>query len=558
MDYKVAIFSFIGGLGFFLYGIKSMSEGLQAVAGDKMRVFLEKGTKTSLRGVLTGALVTALIQSSSGTTVLAVGLVNAGLMTFRQSIGVIMGANIGTTITAYLIGFNLKDYALPIIGLGVVMQFFIKSKQVNNFGKAFMGFGLLFYGMDVMGTGMNPLKDSVFFLNLMTNVESNAFLGVFVGTVFTAVVQSSSATIGILQELANQGVITYQQAVPILFGDNIGTTITALLAGLGANFAARRASFVHFLFNVMGTVIFIPLFLMGIFLPMVELITNTLGTAFDGLLIWDNLNVKMQIAQTHGVFNITNTLIQLPFVAILAKFVAKIIPGDEEDYYRPKYLEPRLLSNLPVAISNAKHETEKMGEIALKCFDNSMEYLLTKDIKAASKAKQAEETVDLLESQITQYVLKATTQNPSTDEELSSKSYKILQIVGDLERIGDHSYNIIEATEYILDYNIEISDSAMEELKSMIEMVRISIENALLVFEFEDKKLAYSVIENDDVVDEMEKNLRKTHINRLNEGLCNGNANAIYIDILSNLERIGDHAVNIAEYTLESKRSQNE
>lgn len=557
MDYKVAIFSFIGGLGFFLYGIKSMSEGLQAVAGDKMRVILEKGTKTSFRGVLTGALVTALIQSSSGTTVLAVGLVNAGLMTFRQSIGVIMGANIGTTITAYLIGFNLKNYALPIIGLGVVMQFFLKSKHSNNIGKSLMGFGLLFYGMDVMGTGMQPLRNSEFFINLMTDVESNVFLGVFVGTIFTAVVQSSSATIGILQELAYQGVITYQQAVPILFGDNIGTTITALLAGLGTNFAARRASFVHFLFNVMGTVIFIPLFLLGIFLPLVEIITNGLGTVIDGMMLWDNLNVKMQIAQTHGVFNIFNTLIQLPFVAILATFVAKLIPGDEEEYYRPKYLEPRLLSNLPVAISNAKHETEKMGEMALKCFDNSMKYLFTKESKASEKAKKAEDTVDLLESQITQYVLKATTQNPSTDEELSNKSYKIQQIVGDLERIGDHSYNIIEATEYILEYNIDISEGAMNELKMMIEKVRESIVNSLIVFETADKDLAYSVIENDDIIDEMEKNLRKSHIVRLNEGFCNGNANAIYIDILSNLERIGDHAVNIAEYTLESKRSQN-
>jgi phosphate:Na+ symporter len=421
-----------------------------------------------------------------------------------------------------------------------------------------LGFELLFYGMDVMGTGMKPLRDSDFFINLMLDVESNAFLGVFVGTVFTAVVQSSSATIGILQELAYQGVITYQQAVPILFGDNIGTTITALLAGLGASVAARRASFVHFLFNVTGTVIFIPLFLAGIFLPSVEFITNTLGNLFDGLLVWDNLNIKMQIAQTHGVFNISNTIIQLPFVALIAKFVAKIIPGEEEEIYTPKYLEPRLLGNLPVALSNAKHETEKMGEIALKCFDLSMEYLFTKDVRTLTKAKNAEDSLDSLESQITQYVLKATTQNPSSDIELSSKSYKILQIVGDLERIGDHSYNVIEATEYILNYNIDISESAMGELKDMIERVRESIVNSLKVFDTGDKKLAYSVIENDDVIDEMEKNLRKSHIVRLNEGFCNGNANAIYLDILSNLERIGDHAVNIAEYTLESKRSQNE
>jgi phosphate:Na+ symporter len=556
MDYRIAIFTFMGGLGFFLFGIKSMSEGLQALAGDKMRVYLEKGTKTPIRGVLTGTLVTALIQSSSGTTVLAVGLVNAGLITLRQSIGVIMGANIGTTVTAYLIGFNLQKYALPIIGISVLLQFFVKSKRVNTIAKTTMGFGMLFYGMEVMGAGMQPLRSSPFFLDLMLNVESNAFLGVFVGTVFTAIVQSSSATIGILQELANQGIITYQQAVPILFGDNIGTTVTALLAGLGASVAAKRASFVHLMFNFIGTIIFLPLFMIGVFIPMVELTTNTLGLLTGGLITWEGLNIKMQIAHTHGVFNLSNTLLQLPFVFLIAKLVTKLIPGEEEEVYRAKYLEPRLLTNLPVALSNAKHETETMGEIALKCFDYSIDYLMTKKEKSYNKAKNNEDILDTLEGQITQYVLKATTQNPSSDTELSNKSYKILQIVGDLERIGDHSFNIAEATEYITDYNIDISDSALAELKVMTDLVRENIINALRVFDSGDKTLAYSVIETDDSIDEMEKKLRKSHILRLNEGQCNGNANASYLDILSNLERIGDHAVNIAEYTLESKRGQ--
>lgn len=556
MDYRIAIFTFMGGLGFFLFGIKSMSEGLQALAGDKMRVYLEKGTKTPIRGVLTGTLVTALIQSSSGTTVLAVGLVNAGLITLRQSIGVIMGANIGTTVTAYLIGFNLQKYALPIIGISVLLQFFVKSKRVNTIAKTTMGFGMLFYGMEVMGAGMQPLRSSPFFLDLMLNVESNAFLGVFVGTVFTAIVQSSSATIGILQELANQGIITYQQAVPILFGDNIGTTVTALLAGLGASVAAKRASFVHLMFNFIGTIIFLPLFMIGVFIPMVELTTNTLGLLTGGLITWEGLNIKMQIAHTHGVFNLSNTLLQLPFVFLIAKLVTKLIPGEEEEVYRAKYLEPRLLTNLPVALSNAKHETETMGEIALKCFDYSIDYLMTKKEKSYNKAKNNEDILDTLEGQITQYVLKATTQNPSSDTELSNKSYKILQIVGDLERIGDHSFNIAEATEYITDYNIDISDSALAELKVMTDLVRENIINALRVFDSGDKTLAYSVIETDDSIDEMEKKLRKSHILRLNEGQCNGSANASYLDILSNLERIGDHAVNIAEYTLESKRGQ--
>ena len=236
------IFFALGGLGIFLFGIRYMSEGLQNVAGDRLRVFLETGTKTPFRGVLTGALVTALIQSSSGTTVLTVGLVNAGLLTLRQAIGVIMGANIGTTITAYLIGFKLDAYALPIIAVGVFLLFFVKNKKIANIGQIFLGFGMLFYGMDIMGEGLKPLKDLAFFHDLMLQVEDHALLGVLVGTLFTMLVQSSSATIGVLQELADQGAITYLQAVPILFGDNIGTTITALLAAIGTTVAARRAA----------------------------------------------------------------------------------------------------------------------------------------------------------------------------------------------------------------------------------------------------------------------------------------------------------------------------
>ncbi len=240
------LFAFLGGLGIFLFGIKSMSEGLQAVAGDRLRLFLEKGTKTPLRGVLTGTLVTGLIQSSSGTTVLTVGLVNAGLLNLRQAIGIIMGANIGTTLTAYLIGFKLSKYSLPIIAVGVILLFFFKNKRINYFGQILLGFGLLFYGMDIMGEGLKPLRDSALFIGLMSNVENNSLFGVLIGSIFTAVVQSSSATIGVLQELANQGVVTYHQAVPILFGDNIGTTVTALLAGIGATVAARRAALTHF------------------------------------------------------------------------------------------------------------------------------------------------------------------------------------------------------------------------------------------------------------------------------------------------------------------------
>jgi len=545
------LFTFLGGLGLFLFGIKSMSEGLQAVAGDKLRIILEKGTKTPLRGVLTGIIVTGLIQSSSGTTVLTVGLVNAGLLPLRQAIGVIMGANIGTTLTAYLIGFDLGDYAMPIIALGVFFLFFSKNKKLNYLGQILLGFGLLFYGMDIMGEGMKPLRNSPFFIGLMHKVEDNSLFGVLVGTIFTAVVQSSSATIGVLQELAHQGVITYRQAVPILFGDNIGTTITALLAAIGTSIAARRAALTHLLFNLIGTIIFLPLFLTGVFTKVVIAFTDyiyILLPGFEGT--WESLNVKMQIAQTHGVFNITNTLIHLPFVALMAALVMRLIPGGEQELDRkPQYLEPRLLGNTPVALANASRELLRMGRIASESFDHAAKFFFSHRSEDKQTANQLEDIVDQLEKEITSYVVRATAGKKLINE-LARRSYIILQAVGDLERVGDHADNLVELTDYAMENNVKFSDTAMNDLEQMIKQVKSTLAMSLEALKTENKDLAIKVVSNDDIIDQMEINLRKAHIARLNEGTCNGSAGAVYLDILSNLERIGDHAVNIAGYVL--------
>ena len=463
MDITMILFSFLGGLGLFLFGIKAMSEGLQSVAGDRLRLILEKGTSSPIRGVLTGTLVTSLIQSSSGTTVIAVGLVNAGLLNLRQAIGIIMGANIGTTVTAYLIGFNLKDYALPLIAVGVFFLFFSKNKKLNYLGQVIFGFGLLFYGMEVMGHGMKPLRSSEFFINLMTNVENNTLLGVLIGAVFTGIVQSSSATIGILQELANQGAVTLQQAVPMLFGMNIGTTVTALLAGIGASVAARRTALSHFLFNAVGTLIFLPLFLTGFFLMTVKLFTNGIYTVIPGLDgSWNTLNVKMQIAQIHGAFNISNTIILLPFVSVLAAIVSKLIPSkDSEIDACPQYLEPRLLNNLPVALSNAKHELLRMGCIAFDTLENAVEFFFTRKDDNQKAARISESIVDKLENEIESYVVRAISGKTLTPI-LSQKSHTILQAVGDIERVGDHADNIVELADYANAHGLVFSDKALE------------------------------------------------------------------------------------------------
>ena len=551
INYQEMLFYTLGGLGLFLFGIKYMSDALQNVAGDRLRLFLEKGTKTPIRGVLSGALITAIIQSSSATTVLTVGLVNSGLLTLRQAIGVIMGANIGTTATAYLIGFNLEAYALPILAVGVFMLFFFKNKKVVNTGQVLFGLGMLFFGMKTMGQGLSPLKDMPFFVDAMVGIENNALLGVLVGVIFTGIIQSSSATIGVLQELAYQGAVTYNQTVPILFGDNIGTTVTALLASIGTTVAARRAALSHCVFNLIGTLIFLPLFLIGVFPIIVQLFTDYicfLIPGFEGT--WETINIKMQIAQTHGAFNISNMLLQLPFVAVLAAIVTKIIPGEDVvERFEPQYLESRLLTNPAVALGQAGKEVLRMGDLAKQSLEHATAFFFTELKSEAEKTSQKEEVINNLQRKITDYVVKISEKKKLSEED-NNRAYTYVQAVIDIERVGDHTENIVELTEARIRKGVHFSVEAMTDMREMFDKTLALYEQSVRCLESHDTWVAKEVVEKDDEIDDMEKTLRRTHIGRLNEGTCTGEAGAIYLDILSNLERIGDHAVNIAQYVL--------
>ena len=546
------LFSFVGGLGLFLFGLRFMSDGLQAVAGDRMRTILEKGTSSPIRGVFTGLLVTGLIQSSSATTVLTVGLVNAQMLTLRQAIGVIMGANIGTTVTVYLIGFNLQDYALPILGLGALIYLFAKVKRTQMIGQTLFGFGVLFFGLNLMGTGMAPLKDVAFFTSLMTSIENNALIGVAIGALMTMIIQSSSATIGVLQQLAYQGAITYQQAVPILFGDNIGTTITALLASIGTSLAARRTALTHTLFNVIGTLIFLPLFLMGYFEKLVALFTNYLFVFLPGFVgTWETLNIKLQIAQTHAVFNISNTMIQLPFVAVLACIVTQLIPGREEDLdpYRPKFIDRRFLSNPSLALAQAKRETLHMASMAFEAFNNAIDHFYNPREETLEKSMALEAGIDRLEREITDFVVVASRKQLSAAESLSANI--ILQSLKDIERIGDHCENIKEQSDYAQKNQVNFSGEAQEEMHSIIEITKQALILAYQTLEHHDVSAARQVLPLEEKIDELQENYRKNHIRRLNEGIFNGSNGAVFLDMLTNLERIGDHCRNIAQYILE-------
>src|SRR5699024_10879973 len=372
------IFLFLGGLGIFLYGLKMMGDGLQAAAGDRLREILNRMTSNPLLGVLAGIIVTILIQSSSGTTAITIGLVSAGFMTLRQSIGVIMGANIGTTVTAFIIGLDIGAYSLPILAVGAFMIFFLGSRpQANNLGRVLFGFGALFYGLELMGDGVKPLADLESFSNLMLDVSHNPLLGVAVGTVLTVIVQSSSATIAILQGFYANHLVELDAALPILLGDNIGTTVTAILAALVGSIAAKRAAAVHVVFNLIGATIFM------IGLPLFTRLITYLQGAFE-------LNPEMTIAFGHGFFRSTNTLIHLPFVFALAWIVTKLIPGKVcSEEFRPNQLNPPLLKRSPgIALQGAQAEVKNLGNLTLSILDDSQSFSKSGDSKKYKEIKE--------------------------------------------------------------------------------------------------------------------------------------------------------------------------
>lgn len=537
IDVQTLIFEFIGGLGIFLLGIKFMGDGLQNAAGDRLKGLLDKFTSNPFLGVLAGMLVTILIQSSSGTTVLTVALVNAGFMTLRQAIGVIMGANIGTTATAFIIGIDIGEYALPIMALGAFLLFFFKNQKVNVAGQAFFGFGSLFFGLELMSNGMAPLRTLDVFHDLTISMSDNPILGVVIGTVFTMIVQSSTATIGILQGLYAEAAISLDAAIPVLLGDNIGTTITAVIASIGVSVAARRAAFVHVLFNIIGATIF--MIILGLF-------TNYVGFLQTSL----NLNPEMTIAFAHGSYNIANTIIQFPFIGALAWMVTKIIPGEDVTIeYKAKHLDPIFIQqSSTIALSQAKAEVLRMGDYCVQGLEETSTFVMTLQGKNAETARQIEGALNNLDREITDYLVSISTGTLSEADGALHTS--LMDSVRDIERIGDHFENVIELIEYKITNKINLTEHAHEDLQEMFDLTILTVEQAMKAFELMDREEALVVLQKEEQIDKMERNFRKKHIIRMNEALCTGSAGIVFVDIISNLERIGDHAVNIAEEVL--------
>jgi len=537
LNWQEMLFEFFGGLGIFLFAIKYMGDGLQKAAGDRLRDILDRFTTNPFMGVLVGIVVTVLIQSSSGTTVITVGLVSAGFMTLRQAIGVIMGANIGTTVTAFIIGLDVGAYALPIMGVGAFLIFFVKKSSVKNVGEVVFGFGGLFLGLNLMSGGMKPLRELEAFTDLTISMSDHPVLGVIVGTVFTLIVQSSSATVGILQGLYSENLVDLAAALPILFGDNIGTTITAVLASIGASVAARRAAAAHVLFNVIGSVIFMLLLLP--FTAYVEWLSTILA-----------LESKMQIAFAHGSFNIANTIIQFPLIGAWAYLVTKLIPGEDVTIeYKPKHLDRHFIEQSPaVAIGQAKEEVIRMGNFSVDGLSVAFEYLKTGNKKHAEMGYQLEDAINNLDRKITDYLIEISAVSISPIE--SERHFMLMDTVRDIERIGDHFENIIELIDYRDVNRVKLTDDAMVDLSEMFILTIETIQKAIEALDLNDLQIARTVAEKEDLIDKMERKFRKNHIMRLNEGSCSAQAGMVFVDIVSNLERIGDHSVNIAEAIL--------
>lgn len=553
------IFGLVGGLGIFLFGMKIMSEGLQKIAGDRMRKILGALTNNRVIGTMVGIAVTAIIQSSSATTVMVVGFVNAGLMSLVQSIGIILGANIGTTITAQLIAFKITKFALPAIGLGAGLKLFSRSRKWVYIGEVLLGFGFLFFGLQIMEQAFDPLKTSDQFRDIFLLVGDMPLLGVMIGAILTMIVQSSSATLGITIALASAGLISFEASIALVLGENIGTTITANLAAIGTNLAAKRTACAHFLFNFLGVAYM--LLLMPFFLSFVNSITpgdadfviqtqqqaQTLGGA-----IGDKPFIARHIANTHSLFNIINTIIFLPLVGILAKLTTILIRGrDEEMEFHLKYIDNRVLNTPPIALGQAKAETRRMGQIALEMLDETLLYLKDNNEKRIPVLEKKEEIVDLLQKEITDFLVALS--QKSITQDTSKQIASMMNMVNDLERVGDHCENLWRLGQRKSSQKVLFSEVGEAELAQIGESTRNLLEFVVAGQAREDKTIMEKARHMEDNIDYLEESMRNNHIARLNTGECAVLPGLVFIDMLHNFEKIGDHTYNVAQAVVGDK-----
>lgn len=523
------IFGLVGGLGLFLYGMQLMGDGLQKTAGDRLRRLLEILTSTPVIGVLIGALVTMIVQSSSATTVMVVGFVNAGLLTLKQAISVVMGANIGTTATAFIVSLKLTELALPAIGLGFLLHLAGKKKSTRFIGQTILGLGLLFLGMEVMGDALKPLRENASFTAMLLSLSKHPLLGMLAGMGFTAIVQSSSATTGLVVTLAAQGLIDLNASLAIILGANIGTTVTALLASIGTQLTARRAAIAHLLFNISGVTVF-----MLLFRPFASFVSTT------------NSDLARQVANAHIIFNVANTLLLLPFISPFVRLVERLVPGEEDaEQIGALYLDDHLIGTPSIALGQATRELVRMGQLALAMLDDVYSAFRTSNSERLAPSANKEQTINHLEQAVVSYLVKVSRQSLSNEQ--SDRLNDLLSITNDFERIGDHAENIGELAEYRIEHRLPFSKEASAELDDMYNRVIRLLEKVVNALDSGDLSHATDLLASEDDIDQMERNLRRHHITRLNSGTCFPASGVVYLDMISNFERIADHANNTTE-----------
>lgn len=552
MDTFKIVTTLLGGLAIFIFGMNLMSDGLQKAAGDKMKRILSMLTANPVLGVLAGALTTAVLQSSSATTVMIIGFVSAGLMKLPQAISVVLGANIGTTITAQLIAFKIGDYAWIFVFIGFILYFFMKKKEfVMDIGQIMFGFGILFVGINTMSSTMVPLASSPVFTDMILKVQDIPVLGVMVGTLMTVIIQSSSATIAVLQNLAAtagpdgiHSVIGLEGALPILFGDNIGTTITALLASIGASINAKRTAIAHTIFNITGTLIFIW------FIPQIADLMRMISPQGAEIDV-----ISRQIANAHTSFNLSCTILFLPIIGLLVKVVTKLIPGNDAERLdsEPIYLDEKVVNQPVFAIHLAIQELTRNAKFAFDMVIKSKQAFLSSDKKAMDSVMETEVTLNSIRSKIVNYLsLILSTEN--TTEAQGEKVSALMHVASDIEHIGDYCKNIVRLSKEKDDNKYEFSDVAYSEIYNCFDHITQMIETTIVALDKGDVDKALEVFKYEEEINQLERNLRKSHMQRVNEKVCSPAFTVVYTDIIHNIERIGDSCKNIAEVVLKGAK----
>lgn len=522
------ILSLLGGLGLFLFGMKLMGEGLELVAGSRLKALLEKITSNPFLGVLVGVLVTGAIQSSSATTVMVVGFLNAGLLKLEQAVYIIMGANIGTTVTSFLIGLKISVLAPVAVFIGIVMIMAFKKKLIQHIGMVIIGFGILFTGMETMSGAMSPLKDMPEFVALMGKF-SNPLLGILAGAILTAVIQSSSASVGILQALAASGAVGLGSVIYILFGQNIGTCVTALLSSVGTTKNARRAAVVHLMFNIIGTIVCLTLFVLA-------------DALFSPAILGESASY-LGIAICHTVFNVICTTLMLPAAGLLEKLVCRIVPDGKQPEAVCE-LDERLLTTPSIALERCRVVTNEMADVAAATLRSAAASLQNYTPELAQAVREGESKTDHYEDILGTYLVKLSTLKISEND--SSEAAMLLKALSDFERIGDHALNILESAEELKSKNLALSAAARHELNVLLRAVEEIVDMTFQAFRDDDLEKAYRVEPLEQVIDDLKEKMRIHHILRMQQGSCSIESGFVWSDLLTALERVGDHCSNIA------------